>query len=56
MKQKCSICLKEITADCDWHQGRCPHRPSLVETILADPYKSRFLNLFKFFRKNKNGN
>jgi hypothetical protein len=50
MRQKCSICFKEIKADCDWRQGRCPHVPSLVDTIVADPYKTRFLNLFNFFK------
>ncbi len=30
MKQRCSICRQEITADCDWNQGRCPHRPAAI--------------------------
>ena len=55
MKQKCAICYKEIKADCDWRQGRCPHRPSLAETIINDPYKARFLNLFNFLTGRKNG-
>jgi hypothetical protein len=50
---KCSICRNEITMSCDYRQGRCPHVPSLVDTILVDKYKSRFYNLLKFFRKNK---
>ena len=53
MRQKCAICYKTIQPDCDWNQGRCPHRPSIAETIMNDPYKARFLNLFKFFRRNK---
>ena len=31
MNQKCSICRKPIDMDCDWNQGRCPHRPALLE-------------------------
>jgi hypothetical protein len=50
MKQKCAICFKEIEPNCDWRQGRCPHRPSMVDSILTDPYKSRFYNLLKFLR------
>jgi hypothetical protein len=30
--------------------GGCPHQPSMVDSILADPYKSRFYNLLKFLR------
>ncbi len=55
MRQKCAICFKEIQPDCTWRQGRCPHVPSIAETIINDPYKSRFLNLFNFFRRNKDG-
>jgi len=31
MKQKCSICRQAIKPDCDYRQGRCPHRPALIE-------------------------
>jgi len=55
MKQKCAICYKEIKPDCTWKQGRCPHLTSIVDEILNDPYKTRFYNLFKFFRRNKDG-
>jgi hypothetical protein len=48
--QRCSICRKEILMSCDWQQGRCPHLPSMVEQILAIPYKVRFYNLIKFFK------
>lgn len=47
---RCSICHKVITPDCEWKQGRCPHLPSLVDQILANPYKSRFYNLINFFK------
>jgi hypothetical protein len=50
---KCSICYKVPTPDCAWHQGRCPHHPSMLDTILSDPYKSRFYNLIKFFKGSK---
>jgi len=30
MKQRCSICRQPVRADCDYNQGRCPHRPSIV--------------------------
>lgn len=28
---KCFTCDQEITIDCDWRQGRCPHRPPMVD-------------------------
>ena len=32
MKQpKCSVCRRPITPDCDFNQGRCPHRPIKVD-------------------------
>ena len=31
-----------------------PHRPSIAETIMNNPYKARFLNLFNFFKQFKN--
>ena len=45
----CNHCGEIIHPDCAWQQGRCPHRPSMLDQILADPYRSRFYNLFKFF-------
>jgi len=53
---RCSICRKPIAdaQSCDWNQGRCPHTPSMIDQIMADPYRSRFYNLIKFFtRKTK---
>jgi hypothetical protein len=46
---RCSVCNETPAPDCTWRQGRCPHRPSVLDTILVDPYKSRFYNLLKFF-------
>jgi hypothetical protein len=53
VKEKCKICLQQPEPDCAWHQGRCPHRASMLDQILADPYQSRFYNLFKFFTGRK---
>jgi len=46
MKQKCSICRQPIQPDCDYRQGRCPHRSAAIEIpigrkllyILAAPF------------------
>jgi len=52
---RCAICRKVIAdvESCDWQQGRCPHTPSLVESIINNPYKARFYNLIKFFSRKK---
>jgi len=42
---KCNVCNNEVTATCDWMQGRCPHR----STILTD-YHFRFYNLKEFIK------
>lgn len=44
----CAVCFKEYTPECDWRQGRCPHHPSMIDQILDNPYKSRFLNLLRW--------
>ena len=50
MTDRCKHCGQYYTPDCDWRQGRCPHRPSYV-----DIYRTRFYNLIitikKLFRK-----
>jgi hypothetical protein len=39
---RCNTCGNEIQIDCDWQQGRCPHRkPTLTD------YHFRYLNLFR---------
>ncbi len=51
---KCDYCGENVKmngAGCDWRQGRCPHRPSALDNILSDPYKSRYLNLFNSIKK-----
>jgi len=42
---KCDTCRKPVSLDCDWHQGRCPHRPAMIEKpypvwllLLAAPF------------------
>jgi len=49
----CKTCGKEYNPTCDFRQGRCPHHPSMLEQILANPYKSKFYNLIKFFTGKK---
>lgn len=39
---KCSICRQEIKDDCDYNQGRCPHRKSIMEIQPKDPSKGHF--------------
>jgi hypothetical protein len=48
---RCETCRKEYTPSCDFQQGRCPNHPSYLDQVLADPYKSRFYNLFKLVGK-----
>ena len=41
---KCSVCYKVPTPDCDWRQGRCPHRePSVAKLVIR--------NFFNFFQR-----
>jgi len=41
---RCSLCREIPQPDCDWHQGRCPHRePAIIETVIR--------NFFNFFRR-----
>jgi hypothetical protein len=51
MKQKCSTCYEPIKPDCDWRQGRCPHRRPMIEDITVDQYKARFYNLLKTIKR-----
>lgn len=47
---KCSICRKEIAADCDWNQGRCPHRKPMINIQPKDTSKGHFyVSLVKSF-------
>jgi hypothetical protein len=48
--EKCNICRKEPIINCDWNQGRCPYRESMLTT-----YHFRFYNLIQtikgFFKR-----
>lgn len=47
---KCSICRQEIRADCDYNQGRCPHRKPMIEIQPRDTSKGHFyVSLAKSF-------
>jgi len=39
---KCSICRKEVADDCDYNQGRCPHRKPMIEIQPKDTSKGHF--------------
>jgi hypothetical protein len=49
-KIDCQTCGQEYTPMCDYRQGRCPHHPSMLDSILSVPYKLRFYNLIKFLK------
>ena len=48
---RCSICRQTYTPTCDWRQGRCPHHPAMIS---IGKVQTRFNNLIKFFKGNKN--
>jgi len=29
--ERCKICKKVYSADCDWQQGRCPGHPAMID-------------------------
>jgi hypothetical protein len=39
---KCIICKKEYSPDCDYNQGRCPHHPPLLNFQPKDTSKGHF--------------
>jgi hypothetical protein len=39
---KCTTCGKEYGPNCDWHQGRCPHHPPLLNIQPKDTSKGHF--------------
>jgi hypothetical protein len=43
---RCSICRKVPASDCDWNQGRCPHREPVFVGIAMR-------NFFNFFKRSK---
>jgi hypothetical protein len=46
---RCSICRRVPRSNCDYRQGRCPHRPSVLDQISMET-KTRFQNLLNFFK------
>ena len=40
--KRCAVCLKAIDPNCDWKQGRCPHRPPMIEIQPKDTSKGHF--------------
>lgn len=38
----CNICKKEITDNCDYNQGRCPHRNPMIEIQPRDTSRGHF--------------
>lgn len=46
--ERCNICgenIEQTRYSCTWKQGRCPHRPSMINPDLLDKYRLRFYNL-----------
>ena len=39
---KCNTCNKEVTENCDWGQGRCPHRKPMINIQPKDTSKGHF--------------
>jgi hypothetical protein len=40
----CEVCGHVITNNCDWNQGRCPHRLPMID---IDTYYTRYYNLIQ---------
>jgi hypothetical protein len=47
---KCEACGNEIKTNCDWQQGRCPHRHPVFNEIVLDTYKMRVYNMFEMIK------
>jgi hypothetical protein len=39
---KCKTCWHEIRVDCDYNQGRCPHRKHMIDIQPKDTSKGHF--------------
>jgi hypothetical protein len=39
---KCNTCRQPIHTNCDYNQGRCPHRKPMIEIQPKDPSKGHF--------------
>lgn len=40
--EKCKVCNKEYSPECDYNQGRCPHHPPLLNIQPKDVSKGHF--------------
>lgn len=38
----CEVCRSEIKPDCDYNQGRCPHRKPMIDIQPKDTSKGHF--------------
>jgi hypothetical protein len=53
---KCNTCKKEYSANCDYNQGRCPHRKPMIEIQPKDTSKGHFyVSLAKSFLRISGG-
>jgi len=39
---KCNTCRSEISTDCDWNQGRCPHHKPMIDIQPKDTSRGHF--------------
>lgn len=39
---KCNVCRQDIQPDCDYRQGRCPHRKPMIDIQPRDTSKGHF--------------
>ena len=39
---KCDVCRHEVKPDCDYNQGRCPHRKPMIDIQPKDTSKGHF--------------
>ena len=47
---KCTTCNNEITENCDYNQGRCPHRKPMIDIQPKDTSRGHFyVSLVKSF-------
>jgi len=40
--KKCAICRQEINPNCDWNQGKCPHRTPMLQIQPKDTSRGHF--------------
>lgn len=40
--EKCKVCHGEITGDCTYNQGRCPHIAPMIQIQPKDPSNNHF--------------